>query len=118
MALAASGGVLAVQSLLEFVAVVRRKRPQSLASALAKVDAWSEVFETAPTTRRVAADAIDLVRNLNFQVWDAVIWAALAQAGAGIFFTEDLQDGFVHGTLRARNPFALTSKDLECLFEG
>jgi predicted nucleic acid-binding protein len=110
-------GILAVQSLLEFIAVVRRKRPESLASALQKVRAWSTVFETAPTTQPIAATALDLVRDHRFQTWDAVIWAAVSDAGASVFFTEDLQDGFSRGTMRARNPFAMSDADLDELLK-
>src|SRR5262245_20018375 len=71
---AAPSGIIAVQSLLEFVAVIQRKRPESLPSALLKVGAWTAVFETAATTRIVAEQAMALVRSHGFQVWDAVIW--------------------------------------------
>ncbi|MFZ4122940.1 MAG: hypothetical protein ACOYKM_14945, partial [Caulobacterales bacterium] len=53
--LAAANGVIANQALLEFVAVVRRRLPTSLPSAIAKVEAWSQVFETAPTTSLIMA---------------------------------------------------------------
>src|SRR5262245_19257699 len=96
-------GIIAVQSLLEFIAVVRRKRPASLPSAFLKVSAWRAVFETAPTTQLVADAALDLVRNHRFQVWDAVIWTAVSGAGAAVFFSEDLQDGFARNGMQARN---------------
>ena len=79
---AAPRGILAIQTLLEFIAVVRRKRPASLPSAFMKVDAWSAVFEIVPTTRLVAEQAQALVRDHKFEVWDAVIWSATRGAGA------------------------------------
>ena len=44
IARAAPRGVLAVQALLEFLAVVGRRRTESLPGAMAKVEAWSQVF--------------------------------------------------------------------------
>lgn len=108
-------GILAVQSLLEFIAVVRRKRPQSLPSALAKVSAWSAVFETASTTRLVAERAARLSRDHGLQIWDAVIFAAASDAGADILLSEDMHDGFALDGLRISNPFALEKHVLEAL---
>ena len=98
-------GILAVQTLLEFVAVIRRKRPASLKSAIAKALAWASVFDMAPTSQRIATNALDLVDAHQFQVWDAVIWSAVKDAGADIFFSEDPQDGFAKDGMRAINPF-------------
>jgi predicted nucleic acid-binding protein len=106
-------GVLAVQSLLEFVAVVRRKRPESLPSAIVKVSAWAAVFETAPTSSLVADKAMKLVRNHNFQVWDAVIWSAVSSAGADVFLSEDLQNGLRLDGMQALNPFATPASELD-----
>src|SRR5947209_3182991 len=101
---AAPTGVLAVQALLEFMAVVRRKRPDRLDAADAKVEAWTRVFEIAPTTSRVARSALDLSRAHGLQIWDAVIWSAAQDAGATVFLSEDLQDGLALGGMRAANP--------------
>jgi predicted nucleic acid-binding protein len=114
--IAAANGVIANQALLEFVAVVRRRLPSSLPSAIAKVEAWSVVFETAPTTSLVMGTALKLVTAYQFQVWDAVIFAASRAAGASVFFSEDLQDGLRLDGLRVVNPFARTEADLVALF--
>ena len=113
--MAASRGVIAAQSLLEFVAVVRRRRVESLHSAIAKVDAWSAVFDVAPTTNLVASKALILVRDHQFQVWDAVIWSASREAGATLFLSEDLQNERVLDGLRVVNPFALGPDDFAAL---
>lgn len=118
IAAAASRGVLATQALLEFVAVVRRRRIESLPSAIDKVRAWSVVFEVAPTTSVIAACALDLVRAHQFQVWDAVIWAAARAAGATIFFSEDLQDGFTLDGMRVVNPFLCSEAELQSLVQN
>jgi predicted nucleic acid-binding protein len=113
--LAASNGVIANQALLEFVAVVRRRLPASLPSAIAKVEAWSLVFETAPTTSLIMADALRLVNAHQFQVWDAVIWSAARAAGATVFLSEDLQDGLSLDGMRVVNPFMRSEAELRAL---
>lgn len=116
--MAAPRGVIAAQVMLEFVAVVRRRRPESLTSALAKVEALSKVFEVAPTNNLVAGRALAMVRDLQFQVWDAVIWAASREAGATLLFTEDVQDGLDLRGMKAVNPFSLSLADLAALLPG
>jgi predicted nucleic acid-binding protein len=111
-------GVLAAQALLEFLAVVRRRRPDSLAGAMAKAQIWSTVFEIAPTTDSVVTAASALVRNHHFQVWDAVIWSAAEVAGARLFLSEDLHDGLQLGAMRAINPFRADASALETLLKG
>lgn len=114
---AAPRGVLAVQALLEFVAVVRRRAPAMVEAAVVQAEAWAGTFETAPTTDRVLAEAMTIVRAHGFQVWDAVIWAAARQAGAGVLLTEDLQHGFQKDGLRALNPYALETAEVASLFD-
>jgi len=112
---AAPRGILAVQALLEFVAVVRRRRPASLESGLAKVAVWSAVFETAPTTAVVARNAAALVRAHDLQVWDAVIWSAARAAGASIFLSEDLHDRLAIDGMRVVSPLTLSIAAIEDL---
>lgn len=86
--------------------------------AILQAQAWAEVFETAPTTTRVAEAAYRLVDAHKFQVWDAVIWSAARMAGATILFTEDLQDGLVLDGLRAVNPFQLSQQALDAFLDS
>ncbi|HEV2366163.1 MAG TPA: PIN domain-containing protein [Caulobacteraceae bacterium] len=110
--LAAPRGILAIQALLEFLAVVRRRKPERIESAYAKVFAWSEVFVTAPTTDSVVSLSASLVRRHRFQIWDAVIWAAARAAGAEVILSEDLQHGLSLEGMRAINPFRLENEEL------
>jgi predicted nucleic acid-binding protein len=114
--MSAPRGVIAAQALLEFVAVVRRRRIESLESAVVKVDAWATVFEVAPTNALILGKAMSLVRDHQFQVWDAVIWAASREAGATHFLSEDLQDGLALDGMRVVNPFKLTQAELKSRF--
>lgn len=114
----AARGIIANQALLEFTTVVRRRAPDLLLQAIAQVEAWSQSFETAATTDRVVAEALTMAQQHNFQIWDAVIWAAARQAGATVLFTEDLQHGFSADGMRALNPFALDAASLQAAIDG
>ena len=105
-------GVLAAQVLLEYLAVIRRRRRDRLADALLKVEAWAVVFEIAPTTSHIVERASRLVADHDFQVWDAVIWCAAQAAGARVLLSEDLHDGLRLGSMTARNPFVIASAEL------
>ncbi len=118
IALCAARGVLSHQALLEFVAVVRRRAPDLLAQALAQAEAWSQTFETAPTSDRVFADALAMVRLHQFEVWDGVIWASARHAGASVLLSEDMQDGFAKDGLRVLNPYLLDDAALKALVES
>ncbi len=108
-------GVLAVQALLEFVAVIRRRAPSLTAKAVQQADAWAQVFQTAPTTLLIMTDALRLVHAHQFQVWDAVIWSAARAAGATVFLSEDLQDGMTLNSMRVVNPFSRSEAELQAL---
>ncbi|MBU6407251.1 MAG: PIN domain-containing protein [Alphaproteobacteria bacterium] len=112
---AAANGVVVNQALLEFVAVVRRRLPTSLPSAIAKVEAWAQVFETAPTTSLIMSNALRLVNAHQFQVWHAVIWSAARAIGATMFLSEDLQDGMTLDGVRVANPFSRSEGELTAL---
>jgi predicted nucleic acid-binding protein len=115
----ASGrGILAAQALLEFVAVVRRRAPALTAQAIGQVEAWSTVFEVAPTNNLIASKALTMVRDHQFQVWDAVIWCASREAGATVFLSEDLQDGIIFSGMQVVNPFHRNETDLAELIAG
>ncbi|NWG52585.1 MAG: PIN domain-containing protein [Hydrogenophilaceae bacterium] len=118
VARAAVRGVLSSQALLEFVAVVRRRAPALTEHAIAQAEAWSKTFETAPTTDRVVAEALSMVRLHQFQVWDGVIWAAARQAGVAVLFSEDLQDGFAKDGMRTLNPFLVDAANLQRLIDA
>ncbi len=110
--------VLATQALLEFVAVVRRRAPDRAEQAIVQAEAWASVFETAPTTQLVAGAAMKLVRDHKFQVWDAVIHAAVSAAGAKLLFSEDMQDGLTLEGMRIVDPYKLGEEDLSGLLSA
>ena len=76
---------------------------------------WSDTFELAPTTYTVARAGLALSRAHGFQIWDAVIWCAARSAGAALFLSEDLQDGFELDGMAVINPFKLMDREFAAL---
>jgi predicted nucleic acid-binding protein len=50
--------------------------------------------------------AAETSERFRLSYWDGAIVAAAELMGAGILFTEDLNDRQRYGTVEARNPFA------------
>jgi predicted nucleic acid-binding protein len=98
-------GILAAQTLGEFLAVVRRRRIEQLADAIEEAGLYRRVFTVAPTAPDVVLAAGDLAMRHGLQIWDAVIWKAAASLGANLFLSEDLQDGLELEGMRVLNPF-------------
>jgi len=99
-------GLLSVQVLLEFLAVITRKLeqpvPLSLASELVEDLATWRVHE--PTAADVSA-AARVAGRYGLSIWDAMIINAAASLDAAILWTEDLNEGQVYEGVVVRNPF-------------
>ena len=105
--LLASGGLVSVQSLNEFVAVCRHKLKIS----------WTDVKESlnlicilCPNPRPISLDthksAIKIAESYGYHIYDALIAASAIEAGCRILYSEDLQDGqVIDRELTIRNPF-------------
>ena len=106
-ALLASGGMISVQSLNEFVSVARRKLGMS----------WKEVKEfleligiLCPKPVPVSADihkaAVVIAEKYRYGIYDALIVSAAIEAGCKTLYSEDMQDGqIINRQLTIRNPF-------------
>ena len=106
--LLASGGVLSVQILNEFVSVARRKILMS----------WSDVTEAlqafrvlCPSPLAITVEtheaALQIARKHGYNIYDALVVAAALQAGCATLYSEDLHDGqTIDAQLTIRNPFA------------
>jgi predicted nucleic acid-binding protein len=105
--LLATGGMLSVQVLNEFVSVARRKLLLS----------WKELSEAlhairilCPSPLPVTIDtheaALKIAEKHGYQIYDALIISAALEAGCTTLYSEDLRDGqtFDH-KLTIRNPF-------------
>ncbi len=104
--LLASGGKISVQVLNEFVAVARRKLNMP----------WREITETleairalcgppAPLTVEIHDAALRIAERYGYHIYDALILSAALDAGCGLLYSEDMQDGDKIDSLTIRNPF-------------
>ncbi len=106
-ALLASGGIVSVQSLNEFVAVARRKLRMS----------WKEIKEfmgiiciLCPNPVPISFDthkaALVIAERYGYSIYDALVASAALEAGCKTLYSEDLQDGqIINRQLAVRNPF-------------
>ncbi len=103
--LIASGGVISVQVLNEFVSVALRKLGMSI-SELREVLA---AVRTVCSVRSIDIEShelgLDLVERYRFSVYDALIVAAALRANCTILYTEDLSDRQIIEGMTIRNPF-------------
>ena len=98
--------VLSIQVLGEFYVTVTRKFAESLSleTATRAVEAFSR-FRVQPVHAETVSAAIRRSRSAMLSYWDALIVEAALKAGAGVLFTEDLQDGRRIEGLQIVNPF-------------
>jgi predicted nucleic acid-binding protein len=106
-ALLASGGMVSVQSLNEFVSVARRKLGMS----------WREVKDfldivcvLCPKLASISLDthkaALAIAEKYGYSIYEALIASAALEAGCRTLYSEDLQDGqVINRQLTIRNPF-------------
>lgn len=100
--------VMSTQVLNEFCNVMMRRgrmnrlSPEGATEAVARLLTIGVVFPMTPalTLRAVAA-----VRRHGLSFWDALIWAAAAENGVGVVYTEDFQHGREVEGVRFINPF-------------
>lgn len=97
--------VAPVQALGELFVVLRKSgaAPEESRAVLLE---FSEAFGDAPTSRRAALSAADLVVDHKLQFWDSLIVSAAIDAGCSILLSEDMQNGFVARGLTIVNPLA------------
>ena len=101
-----AGGVVSVQVMNEFAAVLRRKfrlEWDLIADALA--DAREALGPVRPIDVDIHLHAVDLARSHDFSIYDALIVASALAAGCDTLLTEDLQAGRRIAGLTIVNPF-------------
>jgi predicted nucleic acid-binding protein len=107
----ASGGVLSVQVLNEFVSVARRKILMSWNDVTEALDALRVLCPSPlPITIEVHEAALKIAEKHGYNIYDALVVAAALEAGCATLYSEDLHDGqTIDGQLTIRNPFARSS---------
>ena len=102
-----AGGVISVQVLNEFAAVLRRKfgfEWDVIADAVADVRAALDPVRSIDVATHV--EALSIARSHGFSFYDSLIVASALEAGCDRLLTEDLQAGQRIGGLVVANPFA------------
>ncbi len=96
--------VLSTQVVQEFYAAGSRKlgmpRRELRDIAVALLDSPLVIIAPSHITSAMEAE-----ERHKISFWDALILAAAESGGAGVLYTEDLNDGQQYGTVLVRNPF-------------
>jgi predicted nucleic acid-binding protein len=102
-----SGGVVSVQVLNEFTAAARRKLQMPWAEVAEAVEAFLVLCPSpVPITLETHTATRAIAEKNGFHIYDALVIASALEAGCGILYSEDFQDGQrIEGTLTVRNPF-------------
>jgi predicted nucleic acid-binding protein len=105
--LLASGGVLSVQVLNEFVSVARRKILMSWSDVREALDAFRVLCPSPLSiTIEVHEASFKIAETYGYNIYDALVIGAALQAGCTTLYSEDLQDGqIIDQKLTIRNPF-------------
>ena len=102
-----AGGVISVQVLNEFAAVLRRKfgfEWEVIAEAIA--DVRTALDPVRPIDVVIHTEAVSLAHTHGFSFHDSLIIASALEAGCDTLLTEDLQSGRRIAGLMIVNPFA------------
>ena len=101
-----AGGVISVQVLNEFAAVLRRKfRLEWTVIADSLADVRAALGPVRPLDVEIHLHAVALARLHGFSFYDALIVASARAAGCDTLLTEDLQAGRRVAGLTIVNPF-------------
>ena len=80
--------------------------------AIRKMQRWFAQSTTLPMSVSCFNSACHIIERHSFQIWDAAILAASAEANADVLLSEDMQHGFTWQGVTIVNPFKLTEKEL------
>jgi predicted nucleic acid-binding protein len=106
--LLASGGLISVQILNEFVSVARRKALMPWSDVTAALDAFRVLCPSPlPITIELHEAAIKIAQKHGYNIYDALVVATALDAGCATLYSEVLHDGqMIGGQLTIRNSFA------------
>lgn len=109
---------LPVQALGELFRVLVRKAKISPRLARTTILRYRDTYPLVETSSGVFLSAMDLAVDHKIGIWDAMMFAAAAEAGCRLLLSEDMQDGFTWSGVTVANPFATTRHPLlEALLE-
>jgi predicted nucleic acid-binding protein len=105
--LLATGGVISIQVLNEFVSVARRKAQVSWKDVRSALQ-WIRLLcpDAFPVTIETHEEAVKIAERYGYRIYDALIVASALETKCAVLYSEDLQDGqVIAGRVRIRNPF-------------
>jgi predicted nucleic acid-binding protein len=107
--LLALGGIISVQVLNEFVAVMRRKMRLPWEDVTEALDAIRVLCPSPVSiTLETHEAALKIAQKYGFGIYDALIASSALGASCSTLYSEDLQDGqVIDEELTIRNPFRL-----------
>jgi len=105
--LLASGGMISVQNMNEFVSVARRNILMPWRDVIEALDAFRILCPSPlPITLETHEAALKIAEKRGYGIYDALIIASALEAGCETLYSEDFQDGqIIDGQLTIRNPF-------------
>ena len=100
------GGVIAIQTLNEFISVQHNKLKRSWADIVT----WLKLIDglcpsPIPMTQKVHYRAVDIAQRYGYHIYDSTMLATAIEASCTVFYTEELRDGHSIDGLKIRNPF-------------
>jgi predicted nucleic acid-binding protein len=93
LTLRAAYDVIPVQVLGAYLRFIQRRVPAVFEQAIRQVSIYQAAFLIPPTTAAIIDMASALAHAHRMQLWDCVVCAASAHAGAKVLLSEDTQDG-------------------------
>jgi len=103
-ALAGGGFALSVQVMQEFYNTVVRRQLLDHESAVEMLREWAHE-RVVNTTPELLWGALEIRKQRQFSIWDALIVQAALEAGCARLITQDLQHGQRLGDLEICDPF-------------
>ena|SRR5688572_17932138 len=104
--------MIPIQALGELFSVLVRKAARPRMEARTAIQSWGDTFPLIESSPEMMLAAADLAAAHQFDVWDAVILSAAAEARCRLLLSEDLQHGFTWRGVTIVNPFMPSSHPL------
>ena len=100
------GGVISVQVLNEFVAVMRGRYKLEWSDIQTPLDIIQSNFTVTPVTLQTHRAGMSIAERFGYRIYDSLLLAAAVEAGCSTFLSEDLQHGqVIEDALTVVNPF-------------
>jgi predicted nucleic acid-binding protein len=104
--------IIPIQALGEVQLALILKAGFSKSKAFECVSKWIDDSTVQETSVEVFNSALAIATGHGLRIWDAIILASAAEAGAHYLFSEDMHEGFTWGSTEIVNPFAAQPKPI------